>query len=189
MAYLAARHSSYTNGVARLHGDVTRKMAQPMWAGYPLDEVPIGSVTNGDPHAVVDLDGDERPAQSLPRAAMGREARRHRSLAARRSHSGSGTVAGPPDPPRAAGPLRAHPAGLPGAAARRHRRRDHGSRRRPLPRRPDHRVRAPLRHLQASHAAAARRRAAETHSHRLANGRCRSCLPARPIRTTPKARN
>jgi len=47
MAYLAARHSSYTNGVARLHGVVTRQMAQPMWAGYPLDEVPIGSVTNG----------------------------------------------------------------------------------------------------------------------------------------------
>ena len=47
MAYLAARHSSYTNGVARLHGVVTRKMAQPMWAGYPLEEVPIGSVTNG----------------------------------------------------------------------------------------------------------------------------------------------
>ena len=46
MAYLAARHSSYCNGVARLHGEVTRKMAQPMWAGYPLDEVPIGSVTN-----------------------------------------------------------------------------------------------------------------------------------------------
>jgi starch phosphorylase len=47
MEYLAARHSSYTNGVARLHGLVTRKMAQPMWAGYPLEEVPIGSVTNG----------------------------------------------------------------------------------------------------------------------------------------------
>jgi glycogen phosphorylase len=47
MAYLAARHSSYTNGVAKLHGAVTRKMAQPMWAGYPPDEVPIGSVTNG----------------------------------------------------------------------------------------------------------------------------------------------
>jgi glycogen phosphorylase len=47
MAYLAARHSSYANGVAKLHGAVTRKMAQFMWAGYPLDEVPIGSVTNG----------------------------------------------------------------------------------------------------------------------------------------------
>jgi starch phosphorylase len=47
MAYLASTHSSYTNGVAKLHGVVTRKMAQPMWPDYPLDEVPIGSVTNG----------------------------------------------------------------------------------------------------------------------------------------------
>ena len=47
MAFLASRHSSYTNGVAKLHGLVTRKMAQPMWSGYALDEVPIGYVTNG----------------------------------------------------------------------------------------------------------------------------------------------
>ena len=47
MAFLAARHSSYANAVSRLHGDVARKMAQPMWAGYPLHEVPIGYVTNG----------------------------------------------------------------------------------------------------------------------------------------------
>jgi len=47
MAFLAARLSSYTNAVSRLHGEVTRKMAQPMWPGYPLNEVPIGYVTNG----------------------------------------------------------------------------------------------------------------------------------------------
>jgi len=47
MAYLAARHSSYTNGVSRLHSEVTRKMAHPMWPGYPRHEVPIGYVTNG----------------------------------------------------------------------------------------------------------------------------------------------
>jgi len=47
MANLAARHSSYANGVSRLHGEVTRRMAQPVWNGYPLDEVPIGYVTNG----------------------------------------------------------------------------------------------------------------------------------------------
>jgi starch phosphorylase len=40
MAYLASRHSSFTNGVAKLHGLVTRKMVQHMWPGYPLDEVP-----------------------------------------------------------------------------------------------------------------------------------------------------
>lgn len=47
MANLAARHSSCANGVSRLHGHVTRKMVHSMWSGYPLDEVPIGHVTNG----------------------------------------------------------------------------------------------------------------------------------------------
>ena len=47
MAFLAARHSSYANGVSKLHGEVTQKMAQPVWHGYPLREVPIGYVTNG----------------------------------------------------------------------------------------------------------------------------------------------
>jgi len=47
MAYLASRHSSYSNGVSRLHGEVTRKMVQSMWPGYPLHEVPISYVTNG----------------------------------------------------------------------------------------------------------------------------------------------
>ena len=47
MAFVASRHSSYTNGVAKLHGLVTRKMAHGVWSSYPLEEVPIGSVTNG----------------------------------------------------------------------------------------------------------------------------------------------
>ena len=47
MANLAARHSAYANGVSRLHGQVTREMAHPVWGGYPLEEVPIGYVTNG----------------------------------------------------------------------------------------------------------------------------------------------
>jgi starch phosphorylase len=47
MAYLAVRHCSYTNGVAKLHGRVTRAMMQPLWPGYPVNEVPVGSVTNG----------------------------------------------------------------------------------------------------------------------------------------------
>jgi len=47
MAHLAARHSSYANGVSRLHGEVTRKMALAMWPGYPLHEIPVGYVTNG----------------------------------------------------------------------------------------------------------------------------------------------
>lgn len=47
MAYLAARHSSYANGVSRLHAQVTRAMARRAWPDYPDHEVPIGHVTNG----------------------------------------------------------------------------------------------------------------------------------------------
>jgi starch phosphorylase len=47
MAVLAFRHARYINGVSKLHGEVSRKMAQSSFAGLPLDEVPVGSVTNG----------------------------------------------------------------------------------------------------------------------------------------------
>jgi starch phosphorylase len=47
MAFLAARVSSAANGVSRLHGVVTRKLVRTMWPGYPLEEIPVESVTNG----------------------------------------------------------------------------------------------------------------------------------------------
>lgn len=47
MAVLAFRHARHINGVSRLHGEVSRKMASPAFAGLPLDEVPVGYVTNG----------------------------------------------------------------------------------------------------------------------------------------------
>jgi glycogen phosphorylase len=47
MAFLAARISSAANGVSRHHGVVTRKMVQPMWPSYPLEEIPVQFVTNG----------------------------------------------------------------------------------------------------------------------------------------------
>lgn len=47
MAVLAFRHARYINGVSKLHGHVSRQMAHPVWQEFPLDEVPIGHVTNG----------------------------------------------------------------------------------------------------------------------------------------------
>jgi alpha-glucan phosphorylases len=47
MAALAFRHARYINGVSELHGEVTRKMVQPNWPEFPLNEVPVGHVTNG----------------------------------------------------------------------------------------------------------------------------------------------
>ena len=47
MAVLAFRHARYVNGVSKLHGVVSRKMVQPYLPGFPLEEIPVGSVTNG----------------------------------------------------------------------------------------------------------------------------------------------
>ncbi|MGC9293525.1 MAG: alpha-glucan family phosphorylase, partial [Acidobacteriaceae bacterium] len=47
MAYLAVRGSSQINGVSKLHGQVSRKIFQPLFPRWPQEEVPIGSVTNG----------------------------------------------------------------------------------------------------------------------------------------------
>jgi len=47
MTVLALRFASRANGVSKLHGEVSRRMWQWMWPDLPLDEVPIGHVTNG----------------------------------------------------------------------------------------------------------------------------------------------
>jgi len=47
MTILALRTSRHANGVSRIHGDVSRAMWRDVWAGIPIDEVPITSVTNG----------------------------------------------------------------------------------------------------------------------------------------------
>jgi glycogen phosphorylase len=47
MAALAMKTSSFVNGVAQLHGVVSREMFQNMWKDVPIDEVPITAITNG----------------------------------------------------------------------------------------------------------------------------------------------
>jgi len=47
MAYLAIRGSGAVNGVSRLHGEVSRELFAPLFPRWPVDEVPIGHVTNG----------------------------------------------------------------------------------------------------------------------------------------------
>ena len=47
MAYLAIRGSGSVNGVSRLHGEVSRRLFQPLFPRFPEDEVPVGHVTNG----------------------------------------------------------------------------------------------------------------------------------------------
>ena len=47
MTVLALRMAAFQNGVSKLHGRVSRKMWQDLWPGVPVDEIPIGHVTNG----------------------------------------------------------------------------------------------------------------------------------------------
>jgi starch phosphorylase len=47
MAYLALRGCCHANGVARLHGRVSRSLFRELFPGWPEAEVPIGHVTNG----------------------------------------------------------------------------------------------------------------------------------------------
>ena len=47
MTVLALRLARSSNGVSKLHGEVSRRMWQSLWPGVPEDEIPIGYVTNG----------------------------------------------------------------------------------------------------------------------------------------------
>ena len=47
MAVMGLRLAARRNGVAALHGAVSRAMFAGLWPEVPTDEVPIGSVTNG----------------------------------------------------------------------------------------------------------------------------------------------
>ncbi|HEV2759978.1 MAG TPA: alpha-glucan family phosphorylase [Acidimicrobiales bacterium] len=47
MAIMGLRLAASANGVSKLHGVVSRQIFAPVWPGVPVEELPIGSVTNG----------------------------------------------------------------------------------------------------------------------------------------------
>ncbi|EFL52665.1 alpha-glucan phosphorylase [Solidesulfovibrio fructosivorans JJ]] len=47
MPVLALKLSRFNNGVSKLHGVVSRKMWNRVWNQYPVEDVPIGALTNG----------------------------------------------------------------------------------------------------------------------------------------------
>ncbi|MGH3695853.1 MAG: alpha-glucan family phosphorylase [Pseudonocardiaceae bacterium] len=47
MAHMGLRLAQRANGVSQLHGAVSRAMFRDLWPQFDIDEVPIGSVTNG----------------------------------------------------------------------------------------------------------------------------------------------
>ncbi len=88
MTVLALRGARAANGVSKLHGEVSREMWKDLWPGLPVEEIPIGHVTNGvhapswmhpavqelldahvpgwrDPAATGELDASAIPADAL----------------------------------------------------------------------------------------------------------------------------
>lgn len=47
MTVVALRMTAFANGVAKLHGKVSREMWKNLWPDLPIDEIPITSITNG----------------------------------------------------------------------------------------------------------------------------------------------
>ncbi|MBN1487263.1 MAG: alpha-glucan family phosphorylase [Anaerolineae bacterium] len=47
MTILALKMASYSNGVSKLHGEVSREMWRDLWPNVPDSEIPITHVTNG----------------------------------------------------------------------------------------------------------------------------------------------
>ncbi|MCL6635432.1 MAG: alpha-glucan family phosphorylase [Peptococcaceae bacterium] len=47
MTLLAMRLATFCNGVSRLHGQVSRQMFSYLYPGIPVEEIPIGHITNG----------------------------------------------------------------------------------------------------------------------------------------------
>jgi len=47
MTVLALKLSRFNNGVSLLHGRVSRNMWQRVWPQYPVEDIPIGAITNG----------------------------------------------------------------------------------------------------------------------------------------------
>ncbi len=47
MTAFALRMSEYRNAVSQRHGEVTRRMWQPLWPDMKEEEIPIGHITNG----------------------------------------------------------------------------------------------------------------------------------------------
>ena len=47
MTTLALRLSSHSNGVSKLHGQVSRAMWRNVWVHHPIEDIPIDHITNG----------------------------------------------------------------------------------------------------------------------------------------------
>ena len=144
MAVMGLRLAGRSNARRRLHGEVSREMFSDLWPDVPVEEVPIASVTNGV-HAQTWVSARSPTCCARRSAGVGRGRRgAPGSASTTRDRRGVRRHAGQGAPP----------------SARACRRSDAPRRRGARPRRPHDRLRPPVRHLQAGHAAAVAARAA-----------------------------
>jgi glycogen phosphorylase len=68
MAFLAVHGAGAINGVSKLHGAVSRSIFEPLFPRWPLEEIPVGSVTNG----VHTASWDSEVSESLWLQAVGK---------------------------------------------------------------------------------------------------------------------
>ena len=177
MAIAAFKTSAYRNAVSRLHrqrlaADVGRICGRKL----PVWEVPITSITNGV-HLPTWINGDlAQRLRPVPAAGLARSATRSEDLGSGRRDPRRGAVGSASAAQAAAGRVSCASARLAGGhRAQRVRRRKCGGLQEVLdPEALHHRIRAPLRHLQARHAAVPRHRAPEADSARIRACRCRS---------------
>ena len=187
MAVMGLRLAGRSNGVAKLHGEVSREMFADLWPDVPVDEVPITSITNGvhAPHVGVARDRrrcssryvlpdwDEAGEADWARAAdirddelwRAREQARERLVTFVREHLRQARLAQGVSVSDVA-----------------------WTDDRPRPEGAHDRLRPALRHLQAGHPAALPARPPASACCCRPTGPCSSCSPARPTRPTSRAR-
>ena len=93
MAVMGLRLAGRSNGVAQLHGAVSREMFQGLWPDVPVDEVPIGAITNGVHAHTWVSDGIADLLCQQRRPGVGR---RRRGLVGRRRQACRPPTSGPP---------------------------------------------------------------------------------------------
>ena len=159
MAVMGLRLAGRSNAVAKLHGEVSREMFSDLWPDVPQDEIPItvGHQRRARPHVGGARHGRRAHPPRAARVARGRgrplgaPGRRPRRRDLARTRAG----------PRGARRVRPSAVGRSADGARAVVERRRVDRLRARPPRAHDRLRPPLRHLQARHAAALTARPAQ----------------------------
>ena len=162
MAMLALKTSAYRNAVSRLHREVSQEMWHDLWPQLAGLGGPDHVDYQRRPPAQLAQRRPGRALRSVPAARVARALRRAGDLGAGQRHPGRGIARSAPAPQAPADRIRARRQRAVGACRRKASAAEMRRAGEVLdPERVDHRIRPPLRHIQARHAAVPRCGAAE----------------------------